>query len=173
MNHISIRPPQPDDALGVLNVLYKTWLATYPNAEYGITREDIESSYKDSFTAENILNLKFKILNTSENTKRIVAKFGEEIVGTGTLIDNAESAKLKTLYVLPEYQGKGIGRMILDELTKNINKNIFVELAVYNKNAYNFYNKYGFKDTGRRFVDNDITVKKGITIPQMEMVMNK
>jgi ribosomal protein S18 acetylase RimI-like enzyme len=47
---------------------------------------------------------------------------------------------------LPEYQGKGIGRILLQKILdflKN-SKEIWLEVAIYNENAINFYQKSGF-----------------------------
>ena len=71
----------PEDAEGITNVLYKAWLATYPNEELGITRGDIEESYKDAFTVEKIKAQQEAIKNTPDNQKRIVARYGDLVVG--------------------------------------------------------------------------------------------
>ncbi len=175
MNNISISKPEPEDAEDILHVLYRTWLDTYPNNEYKITKEDIEDSYRDSFLPENIEKLKNNIRNTSDECKRIIAKADGKVVGTGMMADSSIGLRLKTLYILPEYQGNGIGKRIWDELAKqfNSNKKIYVELAIYNERALNFYKKLGFKDTGRRFVDNDLKIRRGVSIPQMEMVLER
>lgn len=175
MNNISIHPPQPEDAEGILQVLYKTWLDTYPSTEHGITRESIENSFRDSFSPENIEKLKNNIKNNSNEHKRIIAVLNGKVIGTGMMTDNVESLKLRTLYVLPEYQGQGIGKRIWNELIKKFDnsKNIYVELAIYNTSALNFYKKLGFEDTGRRFVDDDLTARRDIVIPQMEMLLKR
>ena len=56
---------------------------------------------------------------------------------------------IKDVVVIPEYQGKGIGRMLINELLKYINDNgisgteIFVELCAM-PNVIPFYEKLGF-----------------------------
>lgn len=57
---------------------------------------------------------------------------------------------IKDVVVRPEYQGKGIGRMLIDELRKFINNNgvkgtdIFVELCAV-PDKIPFYEKFGFE----------------------------
>lgn len=174
MKEIKITNAIPEDAWGITNVLYKTWLATYQNEEFGITKEDIEESYKDSFTEENIDKLKNKISNIPENEKRIVAKIGDMIVGVSTIIRNEDNNQLRTIYVLPEFQGKGIGKILWEEAKKFCDpmKDIIVQVATYNKNTIEFYKKLGFVDKGKRFSDTTWRIKKmGISIPEMEMVI--
>lgn len=56
---------------------------------------------------------------------------------------------IKDVVVRPEYQGKGIGRLLIDELLKFINENgvsgtdIFVELCAM-PDKIPFYEKFGF-----------------------------
>ncbi len=165
---------KPEDAKGIINVLHKTWLATYPNKELGITTEDIEESYKDSYTEENLSQLRNKIKNSPINEKRIVVKKGGEIVAVATAVKEEDKNELRTIYVLPEFQGMGIGKMLWLEM-KNFcdpSKDIVVHVATYSQNTIEFYKKLGFVDTGKRFGDTSWRAKKmGVSIPEMEMVI--
>jgi ribosomal protein S18 acetylase RimI-like enzyme len=170
---IQIVDADPLDAEGITTVYYKTWLATYPNKEIGITREDIEESYKDSFTEENIQKHKARIANGNENEKRLVAKEGDRVVGVARMIRNENNNQLQTIYVLPEFQGKGIGKMLWAEAKSFCDpaKDIIVQVATYNQNAIEFYKKLGFVDTGKRWSDDKWKMKSGATIPEMELVL--
>jgi GNAT superfamily N-acetyltransferase len=147
---IQIVDADPLDAEGITTVYYKTWLATYPNKEIGITREDIEESYKDSFTEES-----------------------DRVVGVARMIRNENNNQLQTIYVLPEFQGKGIGKMLWAEAKSFCDpaKDIIVQVATYNQNAIEFYKKLGFVDTGKRWSDDKWKMKSGATIPEMELVL--
>jgi hypothetical protein len=52
---LTIARATPDDVLGIQDVTYYGWLATYPNAEHGITVDDIEDWYKDRHTEKRIV----------------------------------------------------------------------------------------------------------------------
>ena len=55
---------------------------------------------------------------------------------------------LKQLHILPEYQNKGIGTKIINEIIKygkNNKKDIYLEVLQYNDKALEFYYKNGFK----------------------------
>jgi len=172
---IQITTPQPEDARGITTLLYKTWLATYPNESLGITTEDIDDVYKDAFDDERIKRGEERLRAIPNNQKRLVAKDGDLVVGTATMIKGEDSTMLKIIYVLPEYQGKGIGSMLWNAVKDfaDPNKDTIVQVADYNTQAIKFYEKLGFVDTGKRWKDEKWKMKSGASIPEMEMVLTK
>lgn len=78
-----------------------------------------------------------------------------------------------TIYLLPEYFGKGIGTKLWKQAQKvfDPNKDIYVEVVTYNKRAIEFYKKLGFVDTGKRLVDERFKMKSGSIFPEMEMMI--
>ncbi len=171
--NITISKIIPEDALGIREVLRDTWIATYPNKELGITEADIADSYKDLFTEESIKQFQERIRNFPDSIQTFVAKDGDRIMGVCRVIIEKDSNELKMLYVHPEYQGKGIGKALWEESKKLFNENnrIFVNVATYNNQAIKFYEKLGFKDTGKRFEEEKFRFKNGANIPEMEMVI--
>ncbi len=173
---IKIIEASPKDARGIMDLLHKTWIDTYPNKEFSITEEDIEESYKGSFTEENIKRLEKEITTIPLDQKRLVAKQGDLVVGVATMIKNKENNQLLTLYVLPSFQGQGIGTKLWKELEKfyDHSKDTILEVAIYNKKAINFYKKLGFVETSMRSGKGSWRVKKGeLNIPEIEMIKYK
>lgn len=81
---------------------------------------------------------------------RISVFEGSRIVAMARMIgDMGLDYYIKDVIVLPEYQGKGIGRMMINELLEFVNKNgvsgtdIFVELCAM-PDKIPFYEKFGF-----------------------------
>ena len=172
---IYITKPNPEDAKGITNVLYKTWLATYPNDALGITREDIEASYKDAFSEDRIKENEEGLRNIPPNQKKMIAKEGDKVVGVATMVKNDTTNELKTIYVLPDYQGRGIGTMLWESVKDFAGpaKDVVVHVADYNERAIRFYEKLGFVDTGKRWKDERWKMKSGAYIPEMEMILRR
>ncbi|NMD38492.1 MAG: GNAT family N-acetyltransferase [Christensenellaceae bacterium] len=122
------------------------------------------SNIKD-YSAEHIENLVkgFKpenVLERAINTNLYIALYEEKIVGCGAIgsyWDKIDESALFTIFVLPEYQGKGIGKAIVqtleqDELFLRAKR---IELAA-SITATPFYKKLGY------------SYKNGITKPDDE-----
>ena len=75
--------------------------------------------------------------------------------------------------MLPEYQGKGVGKLLWKEAQRHFNaeKDIIVEVATYNTRAIRFYEHLGFIDTGRRLKNEKLKMKSGVTVPEREMII--
>ncbi|HEY0220810.1 MAG TPA: GNAT family N-acetyltransferase [Candidatus Paceibacterota bacterium] len=173
MENIKILEPEIGDARGTIEVQYKAWLATYPNDKEGITIDDIEHRYKDAFSGERLKKREEIITNSELNEKYIIAKDGNKVVGICYGIIEETKNQLQAIYILPEYQGKGIGTKLWNEILSFFDKtkDIYVEVAAYNEKAIGFYKKLGFVDTGRRFSDERFRMKSGSILPEMEMVL--
>lgn len=173
---ITITKAKPDDTRDIQMVLYRTWLMTYPNKEIGITTEDIEVRFEERLSVENIEKRRQRMLNPSANEFFLVAKDDDVIVGVCGLGIYDDRNELLAIYVLPEYQGKGIGRMFWNEALDFFDpeKRTVVQVATYNEKAIGFYTKLGFIDTGKRFSDEIHKMPvSGVCIPEMEMELKK
>lgn len=171
--NIEIRPATPEDVREIQEVLYRTWLDTYPNQEAGITVDDIQQRFKYRFTLEFLSERSKQIANLPENETLLIAHHEDEVVGVCRAIRNPDHNQLPAIYVLPEYQGKGIGRLLWKAVQKSIDptKDTIVEVATYNKKTIQFYENLGFKDTGKRWEDENFRMKSGAILPLLEMVM--
>ncbi len=175
MENIIITTPKVEDVWGIQNVYYESWLATYPNEQYKITVDDIEDNFKDSFTEETLNKRRQAILNPDPDSKLkvLIAKHDDKVVGVCRVELLPEKNQLRTIYLLPEYFGKGIGTKLWNEIKKfcDPNKPTYVEVVEYNDQAINFYKKLGFVETGKKFSDERFRMKSGSIFPEIEMVL--
>lgn len=176
-----IREARAEDAAEMVHLRYETWLATYPNAQHGITRADIEDYFADKLTDAGIAEAAAEI-GTYETKRMILAGFDH---GTGKMVamcrglkavGRGEPNKLCALYVVSEYQSCGVGRAMWSYLYKN-HFNPYsctiTHVAQYNMRAINFYvKKLAFHRT-----DSPVTrdprwkMKSGNIIPDIELCL--
>ncbi|MEN9341858.1 MAG: hypothetical protein RIQ54_114 [Candidatus Parcubacteria bacterium] len=162
----------PADAFGIRQVLYRAWLATYPNTEYGITKNDIEEMFTGYFLPESLALYQKRIEYPDVGSTGLVGRIDDRIVGFCRVSTSLLQNQLHTLYVAPEYHGNGIGTALWNTAQEYLNPlhPTIVEVAIYNSRAIAFYARHGFVDTGRRMFNPALTMKhSGSIIPEMEM----
>lgn len=90
---------------------------------------------KKFYSLENIIRLVHK-------SKFYVAKINNKIIGTGRL----EGSKIAGLYILPEYQKKGIGSVIIQKLESVAKKSNIKKVHLHSLlQSINFYNVMDYK----------------------------
>jgi ribosomal protein S18 acetylase RimI-like enzyme len=172
---LEVHIAQEKDVEGVVDVLYRTWLATYPNEDAGITVDDIEDRFIVRRSEEGLEKSRKRIREQSSNERTFVVKDGEKVIGVSVVSKDEMVNRLIAIYVLPEYQGRGVGYMLWNSVLQffDTEKDIVVEVVTYNANAIAFYTHLGFQDTGRRFSNEIFRMKSGSVLPEMEMRIAK
>ncbi|MFM6395318.1 GNAT family N-acetyltransferase, partial [Planktothrix sp.] len=109
----------------------------------------------------------WKRVNENENSQPILEELqlpkialkdisisDHEVIGIGCLWAILEEAHITVLAIDPEYQGKGLGQGLLFALLvsawKRKLERATLEVKVTNQRAINLYQKFGFKQAGRR-----------------------
>lgn len=171
MKEVEVVCATPHDVWGMQDVFYRGWLTTYPNAEHGITVDDIEDWYKDRYAEDKLQKRREQMANPPEGQTTLVAKEGDKVVGVCRATKHTDRNQLYAIYVLPEYHGRGIGTAMWQAAQRYLDPTLhtMVEVAIYNAKAIKFYEGLGFVDTGRRMRDPRFTLKSGSIIPEMEM----
>jgi len=168
-NKIIITNPVKGDEKQIVLVHKETWLSTYPNEKYGISREDI--LLKDFDSDEKLNNWKKIIKNNGKNDVYLcVAKNKDKIIGFCQVSKGKKHNELKTIYILPEYQKMGVGKKLIEKGLEWLgkNKDIIVEVVEYNEKAIKFYEKYSFVKTG---VVSDCKFPNGKTMPEIQLIL--
>jgi ribosomal protein S18 acetylase RimI-like enzyme len=164
----------PEDARAIREVQYKTWLATYPNEEHGITEDDVHDRFSGSFDDEKIKEREERIKNISEGQKYFVAKSEGQVVGFAISSKREDINQLNAIYVLPEFQGTGVGKKLWEQARQifDPSQDTIVEVASYNLPAIEFYKKLGFIETGEIFTDENFKMKSGATLPETRLIIS-
>ena len=112
--------------------------------------KDILISAFDDFWNYNILKDELK----SENSKYIIAKSNNKIVGFAGIKILFDEADIMNIVVKKDYRNKGIGSILLENLVSLSEKfclsSLSLEVNEENIPAINLYKKLGFKNIGIR-----------------------
>lgn len=150
MSTISIRKARIEDTEAIRDVQYRTWLETYPNETYGITRKDITDFFFEppEIAAERRARRQ-QAINTAPRHSW-VALDGEKVIGFCIIRKDGQENLIQALYVLPSYQGKGVGKRLMQEVLDwfGPQKEVILHVASYNEKAIAFYHALGFVSCG-------------------------
>ncbi len=159
---IDILEAVPKDASAISNIQKEAWLATYPNEEYGITREGIEA---EDWTNERKEKWLRRIANKIDGIW--VAKEGSMAVGFCSAHWGEKANVVSAIYILPQYQKYGVGKKLMEEAIKYLGSEKDISLVVVKyTGAIEFYKKLGFKEGG----ESPSRLLPGKMVPVIEMV---
>lgn len=165
---ITILLANPTDVPTMAEIRKQGWLSTYVNEEYEITREDILSEDFDS--AEKIKSWQEFMVKPFNHT--LIADVDGKIVGFAIGRKDTDFNYIKAIYILDQYQGLGIGKMLVEKILAwlGTDKKIKLNVAVYNEKAIKFYEKFGFVKGKLAETTNDDKLGTGKIIPELEML---
>jgi L-amino acid N-acyltransferase YncA len=140
---ISLRPYQTEDTQAILeiinyNILYSTALYDYNSRSFEQQKNILEDKINKNFPV-------------------IVAELNGEVVGFGMYSEFRFREAYKftvehSVYVNQNYHGKGIGKILLQELIRLAKEqNLHTMIAVIdaeNQSSVEFHEKFGFKTVG-------------------------
>ena len=115
---------------GIRDNISKFVLSTFTGNKF---RETVKSSTKSGFAALSNEHIIGVVIVDLESRFRKTSTFGYEI---------------ETLYVHPGFQGRGVGRMLLDRLGTSIGSRSWLTTWVQNYDAIEFYKKNGYQIVG-------------------------
>ncbi len=170
---MNIREARPEDASQLSDIFYITWVATYPNAEHGITLEDIEAHFGERKSPASIERSQKSIADTrSKGGWYFVAEIDGRAVGLCRVFVRPEHNQLQAMYVLPEFQGRGVAKALWEAARENLDplKPTIVHVVNYNARAIAFYKKLGFRETGKTFTEERFRMKSGAIFTETELI---
>ena len=143
MNNVSIKLASIEDIPTIVKIAYQTWFVTYEDV---ISKAQIEYMFGEMYTPESI----YKQMDFYKHAFLILyqAEMPIGFASYGKLEEPKNTFKLHKLYLLPSEQNKGFGRILLNEVEKevaNLAAN-HLHLNVNRKNpALSFYEKFGYE----------------------------
>ena len=151
----------------IRSIAYRTWPETFGSI---LTPDQIMYMLEQMYSIDS---LEDQIQNKGHQF--ILAKTGLDYLGFSSIEPNyaAQSqTKIHKIYILPEAQGKGIGKALFAEITKKAlqagNKKLLLNVNRNNK-ATHFYQNMGFSivntediDIGNGYFMNDYVMEKSI-----------
>jgi ribosomal protein S18 acetylase RimI-like enzyme len=147
----------PDDARGIKSVQHKTWRATYPKIAEHISEEMIDKRFIDM---DGLVENSRRIMEQQgSNINFLVAKDGDEVVGFVRAVkatSDAEMNELMAIYVLPKYQGFGVGSVLMKQSLYFLDaerESVFLNVVDGNDQAIQFYQGFGFEKD--KFIERD------------------
>ncbi len=154
------------DAVDIAQIQFDSWLKTYPNAEAGLTEEDIRHKLGD--LEKRTERWRAKLENKSPSEQIFVIKQEGKIIGFCKGEKREIENHVDALYLDPQAEGIHAGstlfRSILDWLGSE--KSCVLEVTSYNKRAIDFYHRFGFEDVGK---GESILIADGKTMPTTVM----
>jgi ribosomal protein S18 acetylase RimI-like enzyme len=155
-----------EDARAIALVLAKTWLHAYPNAGYGITQEDIQARFYHR--QEIVASIQAGIRNRRKR-RHWVARENAKVIASCMAYHSEDTGHIGAMYVLPDYQGRGIGTRLMKEALARLGKETEVTLwaAVFNPQPIAFYKRFGFVENG---VTRDYDLPNEKFLPLLQMV---
>jgi len=170
MNDLLINRATPDDALEIQQATNEASMGMYRLC--GWSENEIGSRFTEEKTQEGAKKLSDSIKDFTENDIFLVARKGERIIGYIYAEKQKERIILEAMYILPEFQGKGVSQALWEETLKYIPQEtpIYLNVLALNSKAINFYKKIGFVETGRRSRDDRFKASDGSILEEIEMV---
>ncbi len=175
---VEIERAVPDDAETICDIRDRAWFEAYPNAELGITVDDIRLNAQGKngeFVPRRVAYLKDQLAqDDGSGLTTFVAKVGGKVVGyIDPRIDEQDRRRIGAIYVEPEAQGKGVGGKLMQKVLGlyGRDEDIFLEVVSYNQNAIDFYKRFGLEQTDAVVPEEEGRPDYMKSLPQIEMVL--
>ncbi|MBD0725997.1 GNAT family N-acetyltransferase [Flavobacterium sp. L1I52] len=163
-NSITITKATVEDLKTISTIAYKTWPITYGEilSETQLSYM-LEAFYSDAALLKNMENGHEFILAYEDGIALGFASFEHQY-------QNKPSTKIHKIYMLPESQGKGVGKLLIDTIEKmTLDKgcnSLLLNVNRFNK-AIGFYQKMGFQ------IIQEIDIEIGLGYLMEDYVMEK
>ncbi len=138
---------QLSDLESVNSLTMQSWLDTYVNEEFGVTREWIEQFWADKAGDDKealgwkLEHEKMNFLVATDNNGELVARSSQIVLPNGVQL-------IRTMYIDKRFHGSGLADRLMKAMIDWFDNAKPIELGVttFNQRAKNFYKKWGFEE---------------------------
>ncbi len=140
---IVVRPWEKSDLASVRRITWESWMSTYLSF---IPETDLKSYFDIYYTEESLLGM-----FDDPSMVGFIAEMEGQVAGYVRLFFNRGEHRLyvSSLYFLPEFEGRGMGRRLLEaaagDATEKGLDELWIGVMVKNKRALEFYKRMGFQ----------------------------
>lgn len=134
-------------------------IRTIAQETWPIAYGEILSTAQLEYMFDMMYSIKSLLEQATKNSQFILAREGNNYLGFASYemdIHQTNKTKIHKIYILPETQGKGIGKKLIDyiavEAQNKKNIGVFLNVNKYNK-ALHFYLKLGFSNVKEEVID--------------------
>lgn len=138
---IKIKEALPNELNIIQDIAHQTWPVTYAEI---LTNEQLAYMLERFYSTEALNG------NLKNGHHFLLAKENDTALGFASYVHNHPenyTTRIPKIYILPEMQGKGIGKLLLDAIESEARKNGSAKLALNvnrNNKAKTFYEHLGF-----------------------------
>ena len=149
---VTIKECFPNELNIIQDIAYKTWPVTY-----ALILSDVQLDY--------MLQLFYSLDGLNKNLEDghhfLLALEDGNALGFASYVNRYQNqlvTRIPKIYILPEAQGRGIGKLLIDEVARQATKAQSQKLSLNvnrSNNAVGFYKKIGFEITGEEDIKLD------------------
>ena len=168
---IIIRDAIGEDVYPIREIQKQGWLETYPNQQFGITKQDILEHFSEGDQAyKEKMERRRQTINTDENQHVWVAEEEKKVIGF-CIAQKGKENRINAIYIRSAFHGKGVAKQLMNTALQWIgsNQEIHIGVATYNSRAIAFYEKFGFHKTNIIPHSDVAALPSGKVIPEIEM----
>lgn len=139
-SNMKIRRATLEDIWGIQQVAHEAWHVTYEHS----MRPDTRANYLAEFYSEESLARSL----VRDDVVLLVVEKQDEIIGFVQALPCVTDYEISRIYILPQYQGQGIGTQLLARLAVALpERHLWVIVEKHNRVALNFFQGQGFTVT--------------------------
>ena len=173
INDIKISKATPDDAEGIQMLTAESSKGMYELC--GWSEVEINNHFNAETIKDGTEKLKKSIPSFTEDDIMFVAKNESgKIIGCCFAERGPDVNKIEAVYISPDYQGLGLGKIMYEKAYELLNPKNSTTLDVFslNSKAINFYKKLGFSETGKKTFNDKYADSAGNVLEITEMMLN-